>query len=339
MFSNKTSHPLRRSKVDEKSNAKHYSSRNDTANNACNDTVFQQTNLVIFRPFFAVFCLFLHGTFNQLLSVIVKKVPYMNPLQLCLIRNFVIFAAALPLAIYHTKQILGENKDKALIFLSGFAAATGIYFQIIACRYLPLAEATIIMSTVPLVVTIMARILLKEPFGLFHGVSLVSTISGVLLVLRVPEMLLNRNGIHFDLLQVAGLLAAVGSVLLHSLSDVYLRKLREVHFSIMMLYAGAIGIIENSVLGGIFITFELPNCDWDQILCICFGSFSFISTCFIILAIQVEPVGLVAVQKSSFDILIIIVFQIIFFNIYPNLYAICGVCLVVASLTMVGMKN
>ena len=152
-------------------------------------------------------------------------------------------------------------------------------------------------------------------------------------------MLLNRNGVHFDLFQVAGLLAAVVVVLLYSLNDVCLRKLRKVHFSIMVLYLSAIGIIENSLLGGIFITFVLPNCDWDQILCICFGGFSFLSNCLLTLAIQVEPVGLVAVQKSSFDILVIFVFQIIFFNIYPDLYAICGVCLVIASLAMIGIKN
>lgn len=320
-------------------NQGHYSSKGDKDISITNETAIQQSQPIIFRPFLGLLLACLHSTFNQLTSVIIKKLPYINPCQLSLIRHTGIFIGILPITIYHTDQIFGEKKHRFLLLLRGFFGATGFYFQIMAYSYLPLAEASIVMSTLPLVTAVIARVLLRESYGLVQCLSLILTVSGIFLVLRLPEMIANRNSVHFDFIYVAGLMAAVGNVLFLALSVIYIRKLKTVQFSVVILYLGVLGMIENSILDGLFIPLVPSECGWDQILCISLAAAAFISNCFITLALQYQPAGITAVQKSSFDILITIIFQIIFFNIYPDWYVIGGACLVIASLTIIGIKN
>lgn len=266
-------------------NQDNYSFKGDKDSSITNETVVQQSQPVIFRPFLGLLLACLHSTFNQLTSVIIKKLPYINPCQLSLIRHAGIFVGILPIAVYHTDQILGERKHRFLLLLRGFFGATGFYFQIMAYSYLPLAEASIVMSTLPLVTAVIARIILRESYGLVQCISLILTVNGVFLVLRLPEMIGNRNNVHFNFTYVDGLLAAVGNVLFLALSVIYIRKLKTVQFSVVILYLGVLGMMENSVLDGLFIPLVPSECGWDQILCISLGAAAFISNCFITLSI------------------------------------------------------
>lgn len=340
MFSEKGSYSLKRfPDENEDSSIKKVCNTKCDKNISTNKRSTQNFSFTKLKTFLGLFYLFLQAIFVQSISVIVKKVSYISTCQLSLIRYAGMFAVILPLAVFRNKQTLGEKRHRFLLVVRGLLAANGLFFQIVAYRYLQLIEASIVMATYPFVTAITARILLKEHLGRVQIVTLVTTICGVLLSLRLPEMLSDKNHTHFDINFVIGLAASVGSVLCLALSTVAIRKLKEVHFSIILMYMSFTGIVENSILNGTVFPLVEVNCGWDQVLCMLVGIFGAGANGFLILATQVEPAGLVAVQKSSFDILVTAVFQILFFSEYPDVYSLSGAGLVLISLGVIGVKN
>lgn len=140
MFSKKKLYTLEKFRQEWPSNQDHYSFKSDKDSSITTEIPAQQSQPVIFRPFLGLFFACLHSTLNQLASVIIKKLPYINPCQLSLIRHAGIFVGILPITIYHTDQILGERKHRFLLLLRGIFGATGFYFQIMAYSYLPLGH-------------------------------------------------------------------------------------------------------------------------------------------------------------------------------------------------------
>ena len=292
-----------------------------------------------FKIFLGLFYLFLHCIFLQGIYVIIKSVSYISVSQLSLIRYAGIFVFILPVAIYCNNQIIGEKKNWFLLVVRAVLAATGLYLQIVASRYLQLAEVSIVIATYPFMTAVIARIFLKEELGLIQTSTLVITICGLLLSLRLPEVLKENKDRNFDGSFILGLISAIISVPLIAFSIVVLRQLKKVHFTINMLYMSIFGMIENAILNGIFFPFVPVTCGWDQLLCLIVGVFGAATNCFFTLALQVEHAGVATIEKCSIDILLGIVFQILFFSVYPDMYVISGGGLVLISLTVIGIKN
>lgn len=291
------------------------------------------------NTFLGLFYVCLTSITFQMIAVIVKKVSYISHGQLSLIRNTGVFVGTLPIAVYCQEPIFGKKRDTILIFLKAFCGATGLYMTLVAYRCLPLVDAAIVISTIPVVTIVLARVYLKEACGLIQMIPLVPTVLGVLLSMRVPELMQNKDIVVLESSYFGGLAAAVTGVFLLSSSIVTTRKLTHVHFSIISLYNGFVGMIENAVINAILFPYVPACCGWDLILCVSMGLFGFLNNCAQTLSVKQQPAGLVTLEKYSVDIIFMILFQIAFFSEYPDTYSICGACLVIASLTFIGIET
>ena len=291
------------------------------------------------NPFLGIFYTLATSINFSLASVMVKKLSYIDIGQLSLVRNAGVFVGSLPVAVYCAKEVFGEKKDRRLLLTRGFLGATALYLNLTAYRYLPLAEAAIILSTAPALTTLMAHFYLKESCSFTQIFSLVLTICGVLTSVRLPELLSKRNATRFDLSYLGGLAAAIGCVLTLSLTFVAIRKMKDIHFSLPMMYLGLLGMIENAAINAVTSTFVTPFCGWDSVMYVLIASLGFVSNCTFTLSIQVQAAGIVSVLKASMDIIVAIFFQIIFFSEDPDIYSISGACLVIVSVSMMGLRN
>lgn len=150
------------------------------------------------HPFLGLFYVCLSSNIFQMTAVFVKHLSYISHGQLSLIRNIGIIIGSLPLSVYHGRKIYGEKGIRFHLFFRALFSATGLYMTVIAYRYLPLAEAAVVIATVPVATTILARTYLKESCSVMHVISLLTTVVGVLLTVRIPELLLDRNSIQID---------------------------------------------------------------------------------------------------------------------------------------------
>lgn len=293
-----------------------------------------------YKLFLGLFYIALASTFILLSSVIVKKLTYISPGQLSMIRNVGVLVGSLPVAIYKVKEVLGPRKYWFLLFLRSFLGSTALYLNLMAYRFLPLAVASIIMSSVPSLVMITARIYLKEPCGFIPSLAIMVTVAGVLLSIRLPELLNDSGGgTALNSNYYVGLGCAFACVLILSVTIVSLRKMKEVHFSVVLVYFGVVGAIENGILVYFLSEYSLPQCGWDAVLMMMMGVLGFGGHCFLVLAIQVEEAGIVSVMKSSTDIVISLILQVIFFDLGLDIYNLGGAALVMLSVSIIGFRK
>lgn len=290
-----------------------------------------------FKGFLYTFCCSL---FITLSSVIVKKLTYISPGELSMIRNIGVLLGNIPILVYSEQNPLGPRSHRILLLIRSFLGATALYLNLIAYRLLPLAEAAIIMSTLPAVVSIMAKLVLKEPCGVTQTIAVIFTITGVLLSIRLPEMIYSKNFKSvFTRNDITGIVSAVGCVLLLSLTFIALRKMKDVHFSVIMVYLGFIGAVENAGITATISHFSWPRCGLDVAWVLMVAIFGFVGNSCLTLAIQAEAVSIVSVLKASLDIILAMILQIIFFGSIPDVYNISGAVLVFLSVTITGLRK
>lgn len=290
------------------------------------------------NPFLGIFYTFISTVMFGLSSVIVKKLSYISPGQLTFIRNAAVFAGSLPIAIACEKNIFGKKKDRLLLIARSFLGTTALYLNVLAYALVLLADAAIILSIMPAMTILFARIYLRESCSCTQSVVLMITLCGIFSSVRLPELLKKRSDYQFDHNYISGLAAAIGSVITLYFTFVTLRKMKDIHFPITMLYFGVLGMIENAVINGAMVSYAPANCGWDQFLYVSIGVLAFAANATLTLAFQAEAAGVISVVRASTEIVVAMVYQIIFFKNYPDLYNIAGGLLVISSLSILGIR-
>jgi len=271
--------------------------------------------------------------FFSLSSLIVKWLKDIDPFELAAIRFVGILLPSLPILIY-TKQNPFPKGQRLMLLLRGFAGATAMSLIFYAIRHMPLADASVIVFSVPVVVAIFARIFLKEPCGLFHYITLFLTIIGVLLITR-PPFLFGHSTKQYNFL---GPLAALLSTFFAAIVYILLRALKNLHFSVIMVTFSAYAIIQTSIMAWATGNLCWPKCGTETILVIALGVFSFSGQILLTIATQLEEAGLVAIARTV-DVVFAFLWQIIFFNEVPNIFSIIGAVLVTSSVVLIGLRK
>lgn len=98
--------------------------------------------------------------FFSLSSLIVKLVPDVHPVALATYRFAGILLPSIPIVIRRSEDPFPKGK-RWLLLLRAFLGTTSLMSQFYALRHMPLADASVIIFSVPVFVAIFARIFLK----------------------------------------------------------------------------------------------------------------------------------------------------------------------------------
>ena len=101
--------------------------------------------------------------FFSLSSLIVKLVPDVHPVALATYRFAGILLPSLPIVIRRQEDPFPKGK-RWLLLLRAFLGTTSLMSQFYALRHMPLADASVIIFSVPVFVAIFARIFLKVSY-------------------------------------------------------------------------------------------------------------------------------------------------------------------------------
>lgn len=106
--------------------------------------------------------------FFSLSSLIVKLVPSVHPVALATYRFAGILLPSLPVVIYRAEDPFPKGK-RLLLILRAFLGTTSLMSQFYALRHMPLADASVIIFSVPVFVAIFARIFLNVLYHIAHS--------------------------------------------------------------------------------------------------------------------------------------------------------------------------
>ncbi|XP_022698264.1 solute carrier family 35 member G1-like isoform X1 [Varroa jacobsoni] len=342
--------------------------------------------------------------FFSLCSVIVKKLDYMHPGELACLRFVGIFMCTLPYVLARRQSLLGPKDMRGLLILRGLAGSTSLFLRFCALHYLPLADASVIIFSVPVFVTLMAKFFLNESCPLFHWVSISITLLGIALITKLPMFFGHDTTHYIDTTRVSslgkevplnvtpdstidrstswtsvggssrdsgsnrggflntaqtflvegeafktnetessdrlyGTIAALASTIFAASVYVLLRKLRDIDPFVVLLNLGWVAVIETALLTLILGRFTLPRTGYDQLLVIGLALCSFLGQVCLTRALQSEQAGPVSVVRSSADIALVFVWQVIIFSKYPDQWTISGALIVSACVILSGLRK
>ncbi|GIY12897.1 hypothetical protein CEXT_203251 [Caerostris extrusa] len=198
-----------------------------------------------FSVFKGLILAMLSGVFYSSAAVIVKEMKNLHPGQLSVYRFIAILVMSLPETVKCGENPFGPKDLRFLLVLRGFFGATNLFLNFIAFRYLPLGEAAVIIFSVPVFVTVAARIFLKEPCGIFQSVTVVLTVIGIIFTAKIPSRLMGHD-IFYTSENLYGLLAAVASLLFSTCRFIVIRKVKSVHHAVIMFNFGWVAIVKLS---------------------------------------------------------------------------------------------
>ncbi|CAG2104795.1 unnamed protein product, partial [Medioppia subpectinata] len=284
-------------------------------------------------------------------SVIVKYLKDISPSQLAVFRFVGIFVLTIPLVIKNGGHIFGPKEVRHILVLRCISGATSLFLEFYAFRLLPLVDASIITFSIVVFVSMFACVFLKESCGIFQTIIVVLTMFGVILTTKCLDTFfqptahpMSQNSTHFvnsttdqQLLHTIhtsnhnhlyGVLAAFGCTFFGSLVFIFIRQLKDVHYSIIMFNFGWISIILTLIMTAIVNGFSMPKTLFEWGLSLSLGLLSFSGQALMTLALQSEQAGPVAVVRESTDIILSFVFDITLFHIIPDIWSISGATVV-----------
>ena len=288
--------------------------------------------------FKGLFLAMISGVFYSIAAVVVKKMKNMHTGQLASYRFVAILVFSMPSAVKSQENIFGPKDLRFLLVLRGIFGATNLLLNFIAFRYLPLGEAAVIIFSVPVFVTVAARIFLKEPCGIFQSITVLLTVIGITLTTKIP-LKIASNSVPYTTEALYGIIAAIISLLFSTLRFIVIRKVKSVHHSIIMFNNGWVALLETLVLTAIMGNFRWHDCGYEGLLIIVLGVVSYIGQTLLTMSLQCEMAGPVSTMRAAADIGLAFVWQIALFHDAPDALSISGAVLVGFSVIFVGLKK
>lgn len=280
------------------------------------------------------------GLFFAACAASVKYLDDLDPGQVAFYQYIAITVLALPMVVKGGLNVLGPHREtKYWFLLCGVFDAVTVYLSFVSFRRLPLSDATVITSSVPVFVTVAARIFLKEKCGSCQVVAIAISVAGVALVSKVPLLMASRREDIYSRDTVVGLLAAFGSMASESGVYIVLRRLHDVDPYVILFNFGVVATLVNALLTIAFGSFSWTLCGVEQWLVLAVGAFSFLSQLALTKALEIEDAGPVSVLMAAGDIILAFILDMTLFHDSPDAYTIAGTVLVVTSVMLVGFKK
>jgi len=82
--------------------------------------------------------------------------------------------------------------------MRSFFGCTAATLQYYSLKYIPLGDSSVICNSYPVFVSILARVFLGEPFGIYTCLSTVVTLLGVVIVTQPPFL----TGVELNMTQL-----------------------------------------------------------------------------------------------------------------------------------------
>lgn len=190
-------------------------------------------------------------------------------MELAAFRFVGVLLPAIPIVIYKGDHPFPKGR-RMMLLLRSFVGTTGLMLSFYAFRYMPLADASVIVFSVPVFVAIFARIFLKEPCGLFNVITICLTLIGVVLITRPPLIFghtivsLTDNHEESEHADLWGAIAAFSATLFGANVYVLLRALKGLHFSVIMTNFGSFALVQTILVTWAIGALCLPRCGTDR---------------------------------------------------------------------------
>lgn len=293
------------------------------------------------RPLIGTLLLLTSALLFCLCSVIVKSLKHVDPFSLASFRFLALFLLALPVVIWRRKIEHPFPKARRMqLCLRSVLGASHLIIHYYALKHVTLADTTMLSSGSPLFTAIFARIFLKEAIDLVDILSVFIVFAGIVLIVK-PPFIFGQSELYMNDPEAMQAVIILIFSTIFFLANVYvmLRKLKDLHWSVVLTTFGFIGFLESVIVAVSVGNVALPVSKSDIILCLLLGFMGYLGQILFTISAYFETASKVAVLRKAFDIIFAFLFQITFFKEIPGIYSICGAGLITLAIALSGLKK
>ncbi|KAH7975894.1 solute carrier family 35 member G1 [Rhipicephalus sanguineus] len=280
--------------------------------------------------FLGMFYATLNSALVGVISVLIKILYDVPILQLTAMRLAGIFVFSMPLVIHSGHDPMGHPSNRVHLVLRATAGLAGLYFRFWSMKLIPLSDVAVILASLPVFVTALARVFLNEPCGVADTLILILTMAGLMMSAKIPLPFMQASGARDDkpdLNKYKGLLFALLSTIFGAVKFLISRTVRYEHHSVTLFMYGLVGVVECVVLSPTE-PYVLPRCGLGRVIFAAFAVLSFLEQLALIKALQMENAGPVSVVIAAMDVVFMFAVELILFGNIPDKYSFTGATLV-----------
>ncbi|XP_074596792.1 solute carrier family 35 member G1-like [Brevipalpus obovatus] len=239
------------------------------------------------------------------------------------------------------QPIFGTRNVWIWLILRGITGASANYFRFLTIQLLPLANAMVLLLTVPVFTTIFARIFFKEPCGLFHVIALVVALIGISLTAKLDAFfgLDHQHDVPISNSHILGLFCGLGAALCQTTEALILRHLKNVHFAVILFTSSWVAVMELFVICYFSSALHVPERGTAVFIIMGVGVFGFFGQLLFTKAISIEEAGLISMTGSSMDLFLAFLFQITIFRVIPDTCTVIGSLMVFSSVLLISLRK
>eukprot|EP00095_Tigriopus_kingsejongensis_P009182 snap_masked-scaffold145_size311916-processed-gene-2.8 protein:Tk09182 transcript:snap_masked-scaffold145_size311916-processed-gene-2.8-mRNA-1 annotation:"transmembrane protein " len=296
--------------------------------------------------FVGIFLAAVSGLFFTLCSVTVKLLPRVDPSEVLLFRAIVQLVVVVPILMVTKSNPLGPKGVRLVVYLQGIIGCLTVTCVFIGFARLPVGDAATIIFCSPLFVMVFSHVILREHCGLYRVFVISILMAGVVLIAKPPflmKLIFQNDNTALTQFQSndydgLGYGAAFLGTLMTASNFVCMRKLREVHFSVLIFAFSVMSVIVSSIVVATTAEFTLPETSEEWAYAVLVGVFGFLGQSLLAVALRYESAGVVSVTRSM-DIAVAYIIQISYFGDIPIWTSILGAFIVILSVFVMAMEE
>lgn len=163
------------------------------------------------------------------------------------------------ISILHKKvHILVKKEDRSWL-LFRCVAVTGLITAIFSVQFVGVTESTVLIFSSPFFTMVLARIFLKEQFGIYECILLLVTLTGVVVVISPNKLIETFHSDTTTMAHIIGCSLAISSAFFSGLGIPCMRRLNHVYFCVLVFWAGLTKLVMSVILVISLDSFILPT--------------------------------------------------------------------------------
>lgn len=267
------------------------------------------------------------NAFAESTSSAMVKVSQTPTSMLILIRTCSQAVTMLVIILCTKVSVSHLHKDKHLLLIRTLLGLSMLPMMF-SVKYIPLSQASVIMFTSPVFTQVFAHFCLNEPFGRFEALLLVPTVVGIVAIADPNTIMQTQE-------HLLGCSLALLKSLIISVAAVVIRRLKHVHWSVMMFLPCIPSGLASLALVFILNHTDVPSTTTEIIICVAISLTGILKQLFLTVALQMTTAGAVSLTACT-SVIFSLLYQYYLFHepVSPTSWG--GVVLI--SVSVLGLK-
>jgi Permeases of the drug/metabolite transporter (DMT) superfamily len=231
-----------------------------------------------------------------------------------------------------------DNKEKNfLLAIVGLLGSLGLLCTYYGVQYLPMSEWMVIQQTSPIIISIMAVIMLGEKFEKIQLLTIITSMTGILLIAKPPFLFPDQEDKGDILQHLLGVVFSFLGAFIGCIVQILIKKLGKQSTVLIIFYFGLMGTIVFPVTMAIqgFQPISSPTI---MIGIFLVGLLTFLAQALKNKAFLYGTAARISMMGYS-SIIFSFLIDIFYFKYYPDTFSLAGSGLIILGIVIVIMQN